>query len=131
MKIHSRNHHQKYYNTIQLYKRMYSGRQWCGTAKAEWDRQLPKQLYICQNVTQMNMLLHCSPRHTSCEFHDILATLRWFWELAHSAVAVPHHCHPLYMRNITKQIYIQYMWDMGYIYNLEYSYIPQPSSHIY
>ncbi len=60
-----------------------------------WMGQLPKPLYNCQNVTQMTMLLHFSPRHTSCEFHDILRTLRWFWKLSHSAVAVPHHCRPL------------------------------------
>ncbi len=61
-----------------------------------WMGQLPKPLYNCQNVTQMNVLLHVSPRPTSCEFHYILTTLRWFWKLSHSAVAVPHHCRPLY-----------------------------------
>ncbi len=61
-----------------------------------WMGQLPKALYNCQNVTQMNMLLHVSPRHTSCKFHDILTTLRMFWKLSHSAVTVPHNCRPLY-----------------------------------
>ncbi len=62
-----------------------------------WMGQLPKPLYICQNVTQMNMLLHLSPRHTSCKFHDILTILRWSLKLSHSAVPVPHHSQPLYM----------------------------------
>ncbi len=31
-----------------------------------------------------------------CEFCGILTFLRWFLKLSHSAVAVPHHCRPLY-----------------------------------
>ncbi len=45
-----------------------------------WMGQLPKPLYNCQNVTQMNMLLHFSPKHTSCEFHDILTTLLYSFQ---------------------------------------------------
>ncbi len=66
-----------------------------GVGQRQRMGQLPKPLYNCQNLTQMNMLLHFSPRHTSCEFNDILTTLRWFGKLSHSAVAVPHHCRPL------------------------------------
>ncbi len=72
-----------------------------------WMGQLPKPLYNCQNVTQMNMLLHFSPRHTSCKFHYILRTLRWFWKLSHSAVAVPHHCRPLYI--VTQCVNYRYL----------------------
>ncbi len=32
----------------------------------------------------------------NCEFRGFLTILRWFLKLSHSAVAVPHHCRPLY-----------------------------------
>ncbi len=49
---------------------------------------------------KINVLHHCSPLKKASEFCDILTILRWFLKLSHSAVAVPHHCRPLYMYSI-------------------------------
>ncbi len=80
-----------------------------------WDSdsgmgQLPKPLYNCQNVTQMNMLLHFSPRHYKL-------WISWYsdnFKMGLEAVAIPHHCHPLYTRH--NQICIQYI--LVYLFTL-------------
>ncbi len=68
----------------------YSGRQWCRITK--WDsfkkhfttvRFWRKSMYYITLVHGKN----------PCEFHGIVAILRWFLQLSHAAVAVPHHCH--------------------------------------
>ncbi len=46
---------------------------------------------------KINVLHHFGPWKKPCEFHGILTILRWFLKQSHSAVAVPHHCRPLYM----------------------------------
>ncbi len=71
---------------------VYSGRQWCGTATT-------KTLYNSQNLMTINVLHHGSQWKKNSEFRGIRTFLKWFLKLSHSAVAVLHHCRPLYMNN--------------------------------
>ncbi len=58
---------------------------------------MQKTLYNCQNLMKINILHHFSPWKKYCECCGILTIFRSVLKLSHSAVAVPHHCRPLYM----------------------------------